>query len=146
MLIGDLASAGAGPALENLMRFSAQRQRLLAHNIANITTPGFQQMDVSIPDFQDNLRRAIEERRSQTGGELGEVELDGTSEIKPQDDGSFELVPKTPSGGILYHDGNNRSLEQLMQGLAENASTFRMATDFLRNRNDMLRNAISQRV
>jgi flagellar basal-body rod protein FlgB len=144
MPFGELSSSGATSALEAMVRFSAQRQRLLAHNIANISTPGFQQMDVSIADFQANLKQAIEKRRDRGG--QGPFELQETTELTPNADGSFRLNPHTPSGGVMFHDRNNRSLEQLMQGLAENTTVFRVATDLLRNHNDLLKSAISQRV
>lgn len=144
MSFGDLSSSGAVPALEAMVRFSAQRQKLLAHNIANISTPNFQQLDVSIADFQANLRQAIEKRRD-NGGQ-GPFRLKETAELTPSADGSFRLNPTTPSGGVLFHDRNNRSLEQLMQGLAENSTVFRVASDLLKSHNDMLRSAISQRV
>jgi flagellar basal-body rod protein FlgB len=145
MLFADLANAGATPALEAMMRFSAQRQRLLAHNVANLSTPGFIQKDASIPDFQSALRRALGERQEKRGGQ-GPLQLERTDEIDPHEDGTFTLSPETPGNGVLFHDRNNRNLEQLMQGLAENASVFRVATDLLRSRNDMLRSAIGQRV
>jgi flagellar basal body rod protein FlgB len=47
---------------------------------------------------------------------------------------------------VLFHDRNNRDLERLMQGLAENTTTYRVAADLLRSRYDVLRTAISQRV
>jgi flagellar basal-body rod protein FlgB len=114
MSIIGLANSGAAPALENMMRFAAQRQKLLMHNIANLSTPDFQQADVSIADFQANLKQAIEERRGKGG--QGPLELERTGEVTPRADGSFRLVPKSASGGVLFHDRNNRSLEKLMQG------------------------------
>lgn len=52
------------------MRFAAQRQKLIANNVANITTPNYIQQDVSVPAFQNTLREAID-RRNAVGG-LGE--------------------------------------------------------------------------
>ena len=46
---------------------------------------------------------------------------------------------------LLYHDGNDRNLEQLMQGLTENAMTFRFASELFRKSHDILRAAIRER-
>lgn len=145
MLIGELANSGAAPALEQVLRFAAQRQRVLAHNIANLETPDFRPLDVSPLKFQESLRKAIAERRQRTGGELGELHVESTDEVEQTESGSLRLLPKTSSGNILYHDRNNRDLERLMQGLAENTFAYRTAGDLLRRHNDMLRSAISQR-
>ncbi len=144
-MFSDLANSGASPILEQMVRFSAQRQRVIAHNIANIDTPNFIQMDASVPDFQRNLAEAIEQRRNDTGGETGGLPWQETAELQKDDAGRLRLIPQDPGQGVLLHDRNNRNLERLMQNLAENTATFRLAVDLLKNRNDMLRAAIAQR-
>lgn len=147
MLIRELATSGAAPALEGMVRFAAQRQKLLAHNVANLGTPDFRQVDASVEGFQANLRRAVEKRRERTGGQFGELALERTEELTPTGrGGEFRLTPRSTGNGILFHDRNNRSLEQLMQAQAENTMAHRVATDFLRHHNDTLRMAIGQRV
>src|SRR5262245_35485321 len=145
-MINDLATAGAMPALEQMLRFSAARQRLLAHNIANMDTPDFRPVDVSPGKFQQNLRKAVLERRAATGGEQGGLELEDTREVSVDGSGAMTLHPGTASGNILYHDRNNRDLERMMQDLAENGLAFRATADLMRRQNDLLRVAISQRV
>lgn len=142
MLIDGLFNSGAMPVLESAMRFAAQRQTLLAHNIANIETPDFRPMDVAPAEFQAVLSRAVEQRRER-GGPLV---LEETAQIRRDAQGMLTLAPKTPSGNILFHDRNNRDVERLMQDLAENTAAFRLASDLLRTRMDLLRTAISQRV
>ncbi len=145
-MMNELSSSGSVPALEKLLSFAAQRQRLIAHNIANITTPDFRQSDVSVKDFQHSLRRAVLERRARTGGQAGELNMEDTREIKIGPGGGLILRPRTNGTGILAHDRNNRELETLMKDLVENASTFRLASDLLKSRMDLLRAAISERV
>jgi len=152
MLIEDLANSGSSPALEKMLRFAAARQRLLAHNIANIDTPNFIPLDVSPRAFQSQLAKACKERKEVSGGETGQLHFGETDEASfgdsgnGEDTGEIRLSPKTSSGNILYHDRNNRDLERMMQGLAENALAYRTAADLLKHNNDMLRMAISQRV
>ncbi|MFN5945575.1 MAG: flagellar basal body rod protein FlgB [Phycisphaerae bacterium] len=145
-MIADLAHAGATPVLEQMMRFTAQRQRLLAHNVANIDTPDFVPLDVSPRSFQAALRDAVEARRASGRLDGGEVATFTTREIERTEAGDLRLRPGTASGNVLYHDRNNRDFEGLMQDLAENGMAFRVASDLLRREMDVLRVAISQRV
>lgn len=146
MFINELTSAGAIPVLEASMRFAAQRQKLIAHNIANFSTPDFRPLDVSVPAFQQALRQAVRARRQSTGGEHGELPLKDTSEVQFGRDGSLRLTPRTPSGNILFHDRNNRDFERTMQDLVENTAAFRVASDLLRSRYQLLNAAVAERV
>ena len=147
-MFGEIANSGSGPALEAAFRFAAQRQKVILHNVANSTTPNFVQSDVSIPKFQQMLRGAIDERRTQ--GSLGELNLKSTDELEldpgQSESGQFTLRPKTPHGGIMFHDRNNRSTELLMKDLVENGTMFRVVSDLLKSRSDVLRTAISERL
>ncbi|HBS28722.1 MAG TPA: hypothetical protein DEB06_04555 [Phycisphaerales bacterium] len=152
MFIEQLTNADALPTLERMAQFAARRQDLLAHNIANLSTPGFQQRDVSTADFQASLREAVDRRRSATGGVRGDLPLADSREVRIDRTGSLSLTPSTDSGGggggggVLFHDRNNRDLERLMQDLVENLSAFRLAGDLLRNRMGLLQSAIAERV
>ncbi len=147
-MISDLGNSGSMPVLEQMVRFTAQRQKLIAHNIANMDTPDFRQVDASPASFQSQLRRAVVERRSGGGWSAGSVPLPlrDTKEVRFDTHGDMTLRPGSPSGNVLYHDRNNRDLEGLMQDLAENGMAFRLATDLLQRENNLLRTAISQRV
>ncbi len=144
-MIGDLSNSGSMPVLADLMRFTARRQTVIAHNIANLDTPGFLQTDASPEKFQEALREAVEKRRNATGGERGELPAFETDEVRRLADGSIRLMPGTPSGNILYHDRNNRDLERLMQDLSENGLMYRVSADLMRRQTDLLRSAIAQR-
>jgi flagellar basal-body rod protein FlgB len=144
-MITDLVQGGAIPVLEMSVRFAAQRQRLIAHNIANIDTPDFQPRDVSVKDFQKTLARAIEKRRKTGTEQAGGLDWDTTRELTKGVDGELRLEPHTAQGNILFHDRNNRDLERLMQDNVENALEFRTSSELLRSRYDLLRSAISQR-
>lgn len=145
-MLSDVTSAGALPTLEALMRFAGGRHRIIAHNIANISTPGFVQKDVSVRDFQQTLGQAIAARRAETGGTNGPLALESTDEVTIDDSGRFELNPTTSTGGVLSHDRNNRSVERLMQDHAENVGVFRIASELLRSRMQFMRDAIAERV
>ncbi len=144
MLISDLANAGSTPVLSEMMRFAGARQRILAHNIANLDTPDFRPADVSVSDFRAALSSAVRARRAAGGGESGALAPAETREVVRAGEG-MRLEPRTSRGGVLLHDRNNRDTERLMQDLAENAMVYRATTDLLRRQGDVLRVAITQR-
>ena len=152
-MIEQLANSGPLPALEMAIRFAAGRQRVIAHNIANISTPNFQPTDVSPRAFQKVLGEAIDARRGRTGGLDGDLTWSATREIAPagrstsrgRSSDALELTARTDSDGVLVHDRNNRDVERLMQANAENAAVFRVATELRRQHTTMLNMAISER-
>ncbi|HMN41209.1 MAG TPA: hypothetical protein PKE29_10215 [Phycisphaerales bacterium] len=145
MLISELGNSGAIPSLELMVRYSGARQRVIAHNIANLDTPDFRPLDVSPRDFQVALGKAIDARRQTTGTE-GALNFQGSSQIRMDAQGNMTLTPGTASGNILFHDRNNRDLEGLMSQQAENAAVFRTSIELLRTRYGLLQVAISERV
>lgn len=146
LFIDQLNTAGALPTLEATMRFSAKRQQLIAHNIANLETPNFTPVDVDPRHFQSVLRDAVDERRGRARGTFGPIDMDETRQLEQRADGGLTLRPLTHSGNIAFHDRNNRDLERTMQQLAENAAAFRLASDLMKNRTGVLRSAISERI
>lgn len=145
MFIDEVISSGAMPALELSMRFAGARNRVLAHNIANIDTPDFRPLDVSPTAFQAQLRQAVEERRERTGGAHGVLNLGSSREVSLSPSGALSVRPRTASSNILGHDRNNTDLERSVQDLVENVGVFRTSTDLLRSKYEMLRLAMSDR-
>lgn len=146
MLIDQVTNAGATPALEMVIRFAGARQREIAHNVANLTTPGFRPVASSVGGFQDMLREAIHARRAGTGGMHGELGWRPRQGFRRGADGGLEFEPRAGNDGILFQDQAQRDLERQMQALAENAGAFRMATDLLRQQVGMMRGAMAERV
>jgi flagellar basal-body rod protein FlgB len=146
VFIGDVLNSGALPSLEATLRFAGDRHRLIAHNIANLSTPNFRQLDVSPAHFQSALARAIDARRQRSGGMTGALHLDGGRQIAMAADGRLTLTPSNPPRGVLFHDRNNRDVERLMQDHAENAGVYRIAADLLRSKYTQLKEAIGERV
>lgn len=145
-MLQQTIQAGSLPALEAMMRFTGQRQRLLAHNVANLTTPDFQAADVSPQGFQGMLAEAVNKRRQATGGVGGGLQMRSTREVRVRADGGLSLMPSGNHGGVMLHDRNNRDVERLMQDMTENYGMYRVANDLMRARVGVLRTAISQRV
>ena len=146
MMIRDLVTADAIPTLAASMRFAAQRQPLIAHNIANISTPEFRPTDVDPKTFQKTLAKAVESRRQEYGGVRGELRIEESREIRLNGRGDLELRPREIGENILFHDRNDRDLERLLQDQVENVAAFRLATQLFRSRMNLLNTAISERV
>lgn len=154
-MIDGLVNADSIPVLEAAMKFAARRQKLIQHNIANLTTPEYQMMDVSPEKFAKALGDAVERRRNAAGesvggskrkvGGRGELNLEGNDQLKVLKNGDFELKPAQGSGNVLFHDRNDRDLERSMQALAENVAAFRVASEFFRGRVELLNAAIRER-
>lgn len=141
-LIDQVHNSGAIPALEMMLRFAGQRQRLIAGSIANIDTPDYRPRDVDPGLFQESLGRAIDAQRA--GGGRGDLRLRRTREFETDGEGGLRLTPRTPSGNVLFHDRNDRDLERLMQNLTENAGVYRVAAEFLRARTSLIHAAIRE--
>ncbi|MFN0011068.1 MAG: flagellar basal body rod protein FlgB [Phycisphaerales bacterium] len=148
MLAGDITNSGAIPALEMAVRFAARRQAVIAGNVANLTTPDYRPLDLSVDEFRRVLGEAVERRRAEGvggGGGAGPLVWSETAELKRGARGELVVQATTAGRGILAHDRNNRDLERLMQAQAENAIAFRVATELLRGRFEQLRVAIGER-
>jgi flagellar basal-body rod protein FlgB len=150
VFIDGLVNSDSTPVLEAAAQFAARRQGVLVHNIANFSTPQFQQKTLSVQAFQDRLAEAVDDRRKRFGGNRGDLQIRDSQEVRSVRDASgqirLEVTPGTPSGNILFHDRNNRDLERSMADLAETVASFRVATDLFRTRMQLLQSAISERV
>jgi flagellar basal-body rod protein FlgB len=132
MFITRLLNQGNAPLLERTLEFTAARHRLIAENVVNVDTPGYVQKDLSPERFHAMLRDRVDARRSAPPG------------ATTFDDVRAEL--EHPERGILFHDGNNRSMEQLMSDQARNALLHNLAVELLRKQYASLENALKERI
>ncbi len=132
MFIERLLNQGNAPLIEQTIRFSAARQKLIAENIANVSTPGYQQKDLSVEKFQQVLRERVEARQSAPPGSTRFGDVMG------------EL--NNPVRNILFHDRNNRSMEQLMSDGAKNAMFHNMMIELLRKQMGQIEMALRERI
>jgi len=132
MFIERLLIQGNAPLLERTLEFTAQRHRLIAENVVNVDTPNYVQRDMSLEKFQSMLRRRVEDRRNGPPGATGFGDIDG------------EL--QNPERSILFHDGNNRSMEQLMSDQAKNALMHNMVVELLKKQFSSLEAALRERI
>ena len=103
---------GISSNLEQYMTLLADRQKLVAANIANADTPGYKTKDI---DFQTEFRNALQ------GGTPNVEEVQGLT---------------------VKNDGNNVSLDREARLLAENNLRFNIASNLLRGQIRTLKLAI----
>jgi flagellar basal body rod protein FlgB len=58
----------------------------------------------------------------------------------------IQATVENPREGILFHDGNNRSMEQLMTDNAKNALTHNLVVELLRQQYQGLEQALKEKL
>jgi len=144
-VIDGVTNADSIPTLERLVQFAGARHRLITNNIANLSTPNFRPVDVSVDEFRAALRDAVETKRASGGVPEGPLQVEDTSQIRFHEDG-LELDPAPSGDNILFHDGNDRNLERIMQDMVENFMAFRQASELIRNRYELINTAIREHI
>ncbi|MBI1303951.1 MAG: hypothetical protein GC172_09210 [Phycisphaera sp.] len=140
-MIEGLHAGTTLPVLERSLQYMSARHRLLTNNLANIETPGFRPMDVSPKAFHAALRDAIDAGQTEKDGSIS---FDGSAPVAVTEEGMV-LKPEVLAENIMFHDGNDRSVERIMQKITENVYTYRLASQMLRNRFDSISMAIRER-
>jgi flagellar basal-body rod protein FlgB len=131
MFIDDLLNKSGTPVLEQVLQFTAARHKLIAENVANIDVPGYLQKDLDIHRFQKMLSSAVE---------------DGHPGMAVDDFDRITNDVQNPTNSILFHDGNNRSIEQLASDQAKNALMHNLVIELLRNQYQQMNMALSEKV
>jgi flagellar basal-body rod protein FlgB len=132
VFIERLLNEGDSPVLEQVVKFTAARHRLIGENIVNLSTPNYIQKDLSLDRFNEMLGKRIDQRLQAPPGEIRFDDIGGEVEH--------------PKAGMLFHDGNNRSVEQLMSDQAKNAMMHNLAIELLRRQFQTLKMALTERV
>src|SRR5215213_4309759 len=120
MFVERLLNQGNAPLLTQLLKFTAARHRLISENVVNLSTPNYRQKDLSLEGFQEALRSRADQRRE---APPGSVAFDGIA---------AQQEVEEPDRYVLFHDGANRSAEQLMADQAKNAMMHNMVVELLR--------------
>jgi flagellar basal-body rod protein FlgB len=118
MFIDRMLNGLGTPVLERVLDFTSARHKLIVDNIANVDTPDYRQHDLSVDKFMKVMRERIEQSRDAAPGSTRYDDIDAQIEH--------------PDSGMLSHDGNNRSMEELQSNLAKNALLHNMIVEMLR--------------
>lgn len=128
ILFGDRSWQEAKSSLDA----STERQRVIASNIANAQTPGYQAREVAFEEFLQDAGATSKLRLAHTSaGHL--------SGAKPE---VAKSVVRTRSGGPDGSGANDVSIERESTEMAENSLHFQALSQFLANKYRSIRDAI----
>jgi flagellar basal-body rod protein FlgB len=130
MFVDRMLNQGPSPVLEQMLQFTDSRAELLGEDVVNASTPGYIQKDMSVGEFQKALAAKVDE-----------AETAGPGSVDFTDISMDETNPKS----LLFQDGNNRSMEQLMTDQAKNALMHNLAVELLRRQYATLSMAIMEK-
>ena len=136
-------------SLEQTVAFTERRHAILAGNVANTDTPGYQSRDLSVDTFQKNLRDAIQADRRETNMSPG-LRLSLLGSTNHATTPSFAAAKKVAMENvrdsmkqIVYHDGSDDSLEMQVTQISKNQSMHTMAIAMMKSQFRQLQMAIT---
>ena len=132
MFIERLMNQTNAPLVERVLQFASARHSLIAENMANVDTPGYRMKDLNEAQFFAMLRERAAVRAQAAPGTV-------TYDDIPSDEDN-------PNDGILFHDQNNRSMEQLASDQAKNGLLYTMAIEILKKQFSQMEMALKERV
>lgn len=122
-------------ALKTKMKWHQSRQGVLAENVANADTPGYQARDLKKVDFDDTLKKVSRALvTSRTHPAHIEVRSGPAYGFDAEKTGQFEVTP----------DGNGVALEEQMMKLTSNQMDYQTATTLYSRSLGLIRTAIKR--
>jgi flagellar basal-body rod protein FlgB len=125
--MSSLFETRTGTVIKGALDGLAARHRTLAHNLANVETPGFQPQDVP---FEAELRRVRDE-------------LAAHPDTRPSQRVNLTGVER-PDPATGRADGNGVSIDGEVIRLAENTLSYESLAQAARLRGELLKSAISE--
>lgn len=142
MFVTGVTETNTIGALEKTLAFTEARNKVLAENIANVTTPEYRAKQLDPAEFQAALRSAIDKRCESNEP----LRLESTEQFHQDEMGFLKVTPTDkPPENLLFHDGTNARIEKQMAMLAENTLMNKVAAELLRNQFEGLGKAIRGR-
>lgn len=141
-MLPDLFRSSNISVLQEVVQFAQARHGVLAGNIANMNTPGYQTRDLSVPVFQQRLKEAIS-RAEQPARPSDFTRSQAILSTDPDD--PIREVGKDLTN-LMYHDGTNINLEQQIAEINKNQMLHNVALTVMTNQFALLQTAISERV
>jgi flagellar basal-body rod protein FlgB len=132
------------PMLEQVVNFTQMRHGVLAGNIANLDTPGYQARDISPTEFQERLKEAAEKQRTADSTPAYST-YDGQQTQTPARTNEFSKVAKNLKS-MLRHDGNNTGIEEQVTAMAKNQQQYNIAITLMNQQFRLLRLAVTERL
>ena len=142
-MIQNLLSSPVSRMLEQSVNFTEQRHQVILTNLANVSTPGYVQQDVSPTAFQNALRDAIDRRRQSDARDIAPTSND-TVDFYPHTS-SVRVKPQPTTTAMAFHDRGVRSMESQMRDLADNAMAHNTLVQLLKGKYEGLIKAINMK-
>jgi flagellar basal-body rod protein FlgB len=139
-MIDSLISSPTIRMLEQTLDFTEQRHNVILEDIANVSTPGFVQKDVSVAAFQKSLQDAVA-RNGASNNDAYDPESNEEISFTPGTS-TVRVKPAEVVNNVAFHDRGARSMEYLMGQLADNATAHNTVSQLLKNRYDLTAKAI----
>ena len=108
--------------LTKLLDLTAERQRVLSHNLANVNTPGFRRKDIK---FEQDLGAALRQGPS------------GLSDFQPQ--------VEEDAHAAVRADGNSVQFDLELAEMSKNAMLYQLAMQAMQQRISLTRTAVTGR-
>lgn len=111
------------------------RGRAIANNIANVSTPGYNRIEVS---FEEQLREALDKELNMAGTRTNSNHLFlGRKELEHVKSEGYRVEDFTNAGEV-----NNVDIDIEMAKMAENEIAFNFASSFIKDRHGAISEAI----
>jgi flagellar basal-body rod protein FlgB len=125
------------PLLVKSLDAGMLRSRVIANNIANVNTPGYQRLEVN---FEEELRKALDKNKLK-GLRTDEKHLNlGSGDIS-----KINAKVEKPNDPTLPSGVNNVDIDMEMSKLAENQILYNFSAKFLRGKFNKLNAAIQSK-
>lgn len=137
MLSDFLFSKTSLPAVKKSLDAAMLRSRVIANNIANVNTPGYQRVEVN---FEDELRTALDNTRLQ-GTTTNDKHMQiGRKDLSQVDPVAYKPIDPSQPSGV-----NNVDIDTEMAKLAETQIMYNMGVRFGQFEYKLMNAAIQQK-
>jgi flagellar basal-body rod protein FlgB len=123
------------PLVAKSLDACALRGRAIANNLANITTPGYQRIDVA---FESKLRTALDGKQI-----AGNTDQTGHQSLGRPDSGDVQAVAYRSQDPVLPGEINNVDVDLEAAKLAENQILYMFGIKFIQERKGDINSAIT---
>lgn len=128
------------PMLQEVLRFSEARHRVLAGNVANADTPGYRVRDLNVEHFQQELKAALASAPPSSHTFMSP----GEQAAPTWDDRLREVRDSIRS--IQFLDGSDVGIEQQVTEVAKNQFLHNLTVSIMSSQFRLLQTAVSERV
>jgi flagellar basal-body rod protein FlgB len=124
--------------LKGRLGYLSARERVIAENVANADTAGYQARDIAAPSFAEAMRAA---RSGGASGAAGGLTRTSAMHIAAPGQSSSPFTPQNAPDSETKQNGNSVVLEEEMLKMAESRMSYDAAISFYQKSLNLLRMA-----